>query len=272
MTVAHPGPEQASASALAKGLRVLEAVLTNHRLTDICATTGLSYGTAHRILAELVAGGWVVQDADRRYHPGPRQDGMVSLRRPAGGTGGGLDPARCDLTPHLLRLREATGLTVHLAAVRDAGLVYVAKVEAPGSYLLGSYVGLELDLHATAIGKAYLATMAPERAVRILAERPVHARTRHTLVSRARLLVDLSQTRERGWAFDNGENEEGIRCIGVALRGPDGEVCGGLSVSGPDAALERPTIAAQALAVVRAGTAIGIALTSSGADTAGAPD
>ncbi|WP_163543226.1 IclR family transcriptional regulator [Occultella kanbiaonis] len=270
MTVTHPGPEQTSASALAKGLRVLEAVLTNHRLTDICATTGLSYGTVHRILAELVAGGWVVQDADRRYHPGPRQDGMASLRRPS--AGGGLDPARCDLTPHLLRLRDATGLTVHLAAVRDGALVYVAKVEAPGSYLLGSYVGLGLELHATAIGKAYLATMAPERAVRLLTQRPVHARTRHTLISRARLLVDLSQIRERGWAFDNGENEEGIRCIGVTLRGADGQVCGGVSVSGPDAALERPTIAAHARAVVRAGAAIGTALAASGPDPDGVSD
>ena len=42
-------------SALIKGLRVLEVVATHERLSDIARTTGLSYSTVHRILADLVA-------------------------------------------------------------------------------------------------------------------------------------------------------------------------------------------------------------------------
>ncbi|CAM3490011.1 IclR family transcriptional regulator [Occultella aeris] len=270
MTLTAVGHDPASASALVKGLRVLEAVGTNHRVTDIAASTGLSYGTVHRILSELVAGGWVVRDAQRHYHPGPRQDGMVNLRGRTGLTGltgpAGLTEATApafDLAPVLMRLRDTTGLTVHLATLTDADLVYAAKVEGPGSYLLGSHVGRELPLHATAIGKAYLATLDPERAMRLLAGRTVRRLTAHTLISRARLLVDLSQIRDRGWAFDNGENEDGVRCVGVALTDPDGVVRGGLSVSGPDAALSRERIPAHARAVTAAGAEIEAGLAGS---------
>ena len=71
--------EHAPLSALAKGLAVLEAVLTNERLSDVSKATGLSNSTVHRVLGDLVTSGWVHQDDSRRYHPGRRMHALAVL-------------------------------------------------------------------------------------------------------------------------------------------------------------------------------------------------
>lgn len=241
--------DMAQQSALIKGLRVLEVVATHERLSDIARTTGLSYSTVHRILADLVAHGWVHQDEDRHYHPGPRPGGLANLLETE-------DEYLREVVPHLRALRDETGQTVHFAVRRRDRLTYTAKLDGLGSHHMRSYVGMQLPLYCTAIGKAVLATMNQNQVVQLLSRSPVRRLTARTIVTRPQLFDQLGIISRRGWALDDGENEDDTRCVGVAVTQGDGNVIGGLSMSGLDQEFDAGELATFAPAVVETGRTV----------------
>ena len=86
-------------------------------------------------------------------------------------------------------------------------------------------------MHCTSMGKAMLSLMEPSERVEQVSD-DLHRPTPHTLVG-AELLAELELVRAQGYAIDDEENEEGVRCIGVALQNASGETVGALSVSAP---------------------------------------
>jgi IclR family acetate operon transcriptional repressor len=58
-------------------------------------------------------------------------------------------------------------------------------------------------------------------------------RTQRTITEPAALLEELERTRERGWAIDDIENEEGVRCIAAPVRDHLGAVVAAMSVAAP---------------------------------------
>jgi IclR family transcriptional regulator, acetate operon repressor len=85
--------------------------------------------------------------------------------------------------------------------------------------------------HCTAVGKALLANL-PDNEVRALLHRTgLPARTAGTITDPDRLLSHLTLVRGRGYAVDDGEQETGVRCLGVALPGARAPMA--VSVSGP---------------------------------------
>ncbi len=80
----------------------------------------------------------------------------------------------------------------------------------------------------------------------------LRAFTPRTLTDPAALARDLARTAARGYSIDDGEHEEGVRCVGAPIRNRDGIVFASLSVSGPahrvsparDAEIARRVVAA----------------------------
>lgn len=240
-------------SALLKGLSVLEAVISNERLSDLSRATGLSYSTVHRILADLGEGGWVYQDEERHYHPGPKMHAISGLLR---------DDAEIVLQarPHLERLRQMTGMTVHLGVIHADEVVYAAKLDGHGSYRMVSRVGGSVPLHSTSIGKAVLARLSDDEVQQILQRtgmRPVTPGTHRTLGS---LLADLDATRKRGWAIDEGENEVGLRCVGACIVDAGGRAIGGVSVSALEFEMPLSRLTSLATHVIEAASGISASL------------
>lgn len=222
--MARVGQRAGSASALAKGLAVLQAVLSNDRLSDLAKATGLSNSTVHRILSELVANGWVYQDEAKRYRPGR---GMLAL---AGLLSDDAEINR-QARPHLEALREATGATVHFGLVKDDAVMYAAKLDGRGAYRMVSRVGGLVPLHSTSIGKSVLAARPDPEVAGIMQRTGMRGVTQATHTTVGSLLEDLRATRQRGWALDNGENEPNLRCVGAAVFDSSGRAIGGVSVS-----------------------------------------
>lgn len=214
----------AQRSALAKGLAMLEAVLTTDRLSDLARATGMSPSTAHRVLSELVSTGWVSQDEDKRYLPGRHLHSIAGLLREDGEIG---RAAR----PHLEELRHESGMTVHFGLVKGDSVMYADKLDGTGSYRMKSRVGGIVPLHSTSIGKAYLATLPEPRVVEIVGRTGMDRVTERSLASPAALIDDLRLTRQRGWSLDDGENEPNLRCVGSAVYDASGRAIGGASVS-----------------------------------------
>ncbi|MGV8881099.1 MAG: IclR family transcriptional regulator [Rhodoglobus sp.] len=251
-----------SSSAILKGLSVLDAVLAHERLTDIAEATGLSPSTAHRILSELVAAGWVSQDSSRHYRPGRHMHAI-------GGLLSGDDAViNREARPALESLREATGFTVHFGLTKDDVIMYAAKLDGLGSYRMKSRLGVVVPMYSTSIGKAVLSTYPEQHVAQIcrrIGMRPVTPATHTTVIA---LLEDLAGCRQQGFAIDDGENEPGLRCVGAPVFDASGRAIGGVSVSALDFELPVSRTAEIAAHVKRAAAQISSNLGGASVDAA----
>ncbi|MET7622058.1 IclR family transcriptional regulator [Streptomyces sp. NPDC005408] len=213
-----------SGNATEKVLAVLEALPGHERVTDIAAVTGLPKSTVHRILQTLVERQFALPTGSGNYIGGPR---ILSL---AGQVMGRFNPAQ-HADAALRRLCRQTGCTVHFALLDADQAVYAAKLEGDKPYQMPSRIGRSIRLHCTGIGKAILAELPPAGVEALLERSGMEARTPNTITELAVLQAELVQVRERGWAYDDEENEPGILCIAAAVHGHTGAVIGGISVA-----------------------------------------
>jgi len=238
--------------ALDRALNVLEALVepgdvTN--LADIAARSRLPKPTVHRILQTLAARGYARHLGDGRYAPGTQILGL------AGHLEESLDLAEV-ARPAMRVLQQLLPETVHFAVLRDHQAAYVEKLEGRRAFRMASRVGMLVPLHCTAIGKAALAFLSPEDRHARLGPQPFERRTPRTITTVYELEKELELIRSRGFAIDDQENEEDIRCVGAAVFDHRGQVTGGLSLSAaafalpPDEANDLgPAVVASAAAV-----------------------
>ncbi len=216
-------------------------------VTELAAATGLTISTTHRLLRALVDAGLVAQDPlTERYHLGST---VVAMGRRA--------EARLGfdrMLPELRALSARTGESVNLGTRVGDEVLIVLHVPSAQPLRFDQPVGSRVPIHASAMGKAMLAGAA-DPAAEIAALGELKALTGATLTTPQQLLRDLEQTRERGWAINDGERDPGVRTIGAAVLGPDGRPIAGVAVQGPAVRMtdERlPELAAELLSTVRA--------------------
>lgn len=125
-----------------------------------------------------------------------------------------------------------TGEHANLMVERNGLGIFLYRTKGPQSVNLDTYEGMEVHLHTTAMGKAILAAMAPDRRERILDARGLPGVTENTITDRGSLDEELSAIRDRGYAVDDEERVEGVQCIAAPILGDDG-VAGAVSVSAP---------------------------------------
>jgi DNA-binding IclR family transcriptional regulator len=207
-------PEFRPVKSAYRALDVLEAMASGpSTLSDLSRKLGIPNSSLHGLLRTLTNRGWVTtMDRGSRYRLGLRalqvgarfidEDEMVSY-----------------LAPSLDRLAAVTGETVQQARLDGDQVVYLAKRDSPHPVRLISTIGSRLPAHATALGKALLAAW-DDAALRDLLEPPLAALTGHTIVEWEPLRAELAATRARGYAIDNGEAAEGLRCFAVTVPTP----------------------------------------------------
>lgn len=212
-------------SAVAKAFGVLEAVTRAKgpsRLSALAADLGLGKSTVHRVLGELTALGYVVQDeATGLYRP--------TLRTWELGTAVVADlPIKQAASGALLRLHERTGETVSLVVRSGDDALYLDKILSPRPLHFTTRVGSRLPLPLTAGGKALLAVAEDgDDVVKRLAGRS--GAGHHVDVDR--LLAELEDARRLGFAVATGR--PGLVGIAAAIVDRDDQPVAALSVSAP---------------------------------------
>ena len=126
-----------------------------------------------------------------------------------------------------------TGETGHLAVLDGGEAIYIERVEARRALRVPSAIGRGYPAHATNLGKVLLADLPRERVDEIIAERGLAAYTPNTITDPDELEAELERIRERGYAVDDEEYDEGLRCIGAAVRDHTGHVVAALGIGGP---------------------------------------
>ncbi len=140
---------------------------------------------------------------------------------------------RATALPILKDLAQQTGFTTHLGIIDEGEVVYIEKIEGRGPIQISSAVGRRMNTHCTSLGKAILSHLSEEELLSHLGEQQLSQRTPNTMTSVQLLREDLSRTRERGYSFDDEENEVGIRCLGAPVFNHRGQVVYAVSISGP---------------------------------------
>ena len=234
--------------ALGKSLTVLEMLVSaapQATLAAIADGAGLGKPTTHRILQQLVARGYARTDGDGSYGPGPQ---ILALS--------GQVLATLDYQSHaraaLWELQTKVPETIHLAILSGRDLFYADKLEGMRPYRMASRIGMRLEPHSSAIGKAVLAYLPAEECDALLEGRILTAQTSRTITDRA----ELAAIRDCGFAVDDEENEDGVRCVGAPVFGVTGRVVGAISVSAPAFQLPIEHVPETARSVMEAGVEV----------------
>ena len=200
-------------------------------LSQLAAMTGLPPPTIHRIMRTLVARGYARQEPSRRYALGPR---LIRLGEVAGRTMGS------SAMTYLTEVAAEIGETANLAMLEGDAAVYLAQVPSRHSMRMFTEVGRRVMPHCTGVGKALLSELQPAVARAMISRTGMPAQTERTIVDVEALMVELDAIRERGYAVDDGEQEIGVRCVAVPVKGIPARIA--LSVSGPSARVTRERV------------------------------
>jgi IclR family acetate operon transcriptional repressor len=238
---AAPGQVQSLARALGL-LRVVASAPDGLILRDVARASGLPVSTAHRLLTTL--------ESERFVRANP-ETGCWSIGAEAFAVGQGFVRAR-DVAalarPRLRALAARWGETASLYVEADGGLICVAQSESRQMVRAVARVGGLVALHCTAAGKAWLAALpTPD-----LAALDYAPRTPRTLTTPAALGAAVAAARAHGWAADDEELVEGVRCAAAAVRDHEGRPIAALSISGPVGRVTPQTLTALGAAVAAA--------------------
>ena len=212
-----------------KAMAVLEIVARADeppRFTDILAQSDQPRGTLHRQLSNLVEEGLLSLNRDHTYSLGLRLL-MFASRAWAG------NQFRAVAEPHLRRLHEATGETVHLGVLRGTEVIYLDKVEGRQAVRMYSQIGNASPAFCTGVGKAALAGLTPERLREVVKSIRFKRFTNSTIVTPEALIAEVEAIRACGNAYDREEHEPGIRCVAAPIHSADRSFVAGVSVTGP---------------------------------------
>jgi IclR family acetate operon transcriptional repressor len=224
---------------LRKAFEILEALQVGNRegirLSKLADTAGLPRPTVFRILRTLESMGYVTFDgALESYRIAQR---LTELGQPS---------TQAKFTrlarPAMMRLLAAFEQTVNIAVLEQDRIVQKDLIEGLRSIRMQVTPGIVISPTRTALGKAILAYLAPERIptlVRVLRKGVWRNESRANL---KRLYAELGEIRKLGYAVDDEETEKGLRCVGAPVFEKSGEPCGAISVSGSSSTINQEVI------------------------------
>lgn len=216
--------------SLDRTIQILEE-LALHRegcgITCLSNLTGLHKSTVFRLLNTLMHRGYVSKNNENdRYSLGMRILYLSSAILD------GMD-LRTVARPYLEELCRNTGEVIHLSTLDNGEAVYIDKVESPNKNIrMYSQIGKRVPLHCTGIGKVLLAWL-PEREVEhILRVEGMESYTKNTITNIEDMKMELKKIRDNGYAYDEIEHEEEIRCVAAPIFNINGKVVASVSISG----------------------------------------
>ena len=195
---------------------------------EIAKQAGISKSTAFLVLQTLVARQFVADirsGTSRVYRLGPA---LAHLSR--------LIPVDLNIgqiaAPFLDELMQQTNLTTRLAVLDDGYAVTISQVDPPGPFRMTASLGQRELPHCSSLGKALL-IQTTDQDVKAIAKRVgLPRRTSKTITNIKDLIADLHQTRQRGYAIDDEEDNDGVICLGAPVYDHQQKIVAAISVTG----------------------------------------
>jgi IclR family acetate operon transcriptional repressor len=226
-----PSPATAyTVKSLVKALNILEVLADEegpYTLTQLSRRLDLHVSTVHRLLVNLVRHGFVEEDAVsggyqlsfRVLRMGLRVLDRLEFRRVA--------------TSLLRELNSRTKETVHLAILQEGRSISIEKFDSPQPVGLEARLGGVMPLHCSGVGKTLLAYQGEDLLNQIVQSPGLTRMTAHTITGLPQLRKELERIREQGYALDQEEAVDGLRCVAGPVFTHTGQIVAAFSVAGP---------------------------------------
>lgn len=220
---------EAANRTLQRGLSMLE-LLSEHpdglELHEIAAALSLPKSSAHNLVQTLLTTRYV------RLSPTGRYQLTLKTFEVGAAVVQGTDINQV-VRQYMLKAFHECNETMHCGVLSGRKVLYIDKIESTRSIRMASHVGIRMPLHATAMGKAFLAVMGEKDARKLLDAEPLEKLTPNTITDVDALIRQLEEIRRRGWALEDEENTENVCCVGVAVLDRDAAPAYALSISVP---------------------------------------
>jgi DNA-binding IclR family transcriptional regulator len=214
--------------SLHKALDILDLIAERGSLgiRELSSLTGFPVGTTHRIVSTLAKRRLLAQDPVARSY-------SLSLRFLELGT---RVQQHFNLTsiarPHLERLMKESGESANMAVLDGDEAVYVDNVRSNHMLQLFTRLGARVPLYATGVGKMFLSRLSDEELKEYMGRTKMTSRTPRTIVKKDHLKTELAAIGRNGYAVDNEEMEEGVRCVAALVFDHRGRPAAAVSLSG----------------------------------------
>ena len=217
--------KRSSIQSLDRATAILRALASGPRrlgVSELAERLKLARPTVHGLLQTLQSHGFVEQDPySDKYQLGP---GLLQL----GYSYLDLNELRSRSIAHADNLAKRTGAAVRVGVMHGLSVVVVHHVFRPDSAFGVLEVGLQLPLHATALGKAILAFSPGQVLEDVLAE-PLPRLTKQT-VNATDLRKELVAVRDSGVATERDEAVLGESSVAAPIFDHGGQAVGGIAV------------------------------------------
>jgi len=235
------------AQAIDRASRILVGLMESDEavtLASVMERTRLPKSTAARLLRALERNGLAQRRPGGGFRPGPV---LVEYAR--------RDTSVGDLAtlawPFLERLGQATGETANVAIPTPGGVARLAQVDSTHPLGAGNWVGARIPIHASSLGKVFMAFGAAQPPFGRLARLGPE-----TITSLDGLLAELERVRRAGYATTWEELEAGLCSTAAPVRGVRGSVIAGISVSAPTVRTSQERLAELSSQVVETAAAL----------------
>ena len=230
---------QNTIQSLDRAMAILETLAQSEGMTlsNLATVCEQSTATVYRVLITLQQREMVDLDpAGQVWHVGVGtfRAGTSFLRRTSL-----VERARAPMQA----LMRDSGETANLGVEQQDEVLFLTQVETHQAIRAFFPPGTIGPMHVSGIGKALLAWFDEDRVAQIAARRGLQAFTPASLTTLESLRADCARTRARGYAFDDEERAQGMRCIAAPIFNPHGEPIAGVSVSGPAFRLDTGNLA-----------------------------
>lgn len=217
MAITNESDSPSGTQSLLRGLQLMELLSkfpNGCPLAKLADDSGMSKSTTHRLLQGLQSAGYV------KAAPTP---GSYRLTTKCVAVG---QKALSSLNVihvsagHLEALNLDSGETVNLAGMENGRVIMIYKLEPNrGMIRTRAYVGQQLSLYCSAMGKLFLAFNYPGTMAEYweTCRNEITTWTKHTITDPLAMEREIQEIRKRGYAVDREENELGICCVAAPI-------------------------------------------------------
>ena len=157
-------------------------------------------------------------------------------------------------------LNNRLGEMVQLATEDKGEVLYLEKLDSTHMMRIVSEIGVRLPMHCSGLGKVLLAHKKPAEIKWILSTHELRPMTSRTITDRETLERELIKVRRQGYAVDDGEIMESLRCVAAPIYDRDGNVKYAISISGLANSLQGERLEMVRIELIRAADSISYAM------------
>ncbi len=222
--------DNAHIKSVVKTLEVLEQFIDSNQekgIHELSASTGIPVSTMQRLVNTLEAKGYLMQNPRTyKYRLGLT---LYHLYKSFSNTFHWVDEAK----QFMEALVQKHGETINLAYLEGKNIVYLTKVDSPHILRPSFSIGTRYPAFCTALGKCLLAVQPEESIKAFYSSDDLVVLTNKTKASIGGLIEELKKVRKQGYAVDDEEFQEGLRCLAVPISNQEKVVVASMSVTAP---------------------------------------